>query len=142
MRPLRNIIQYDEDTGFTFVETLVTMIIMVLVSTSILVLVTIGWKSSIKIRKSIVVTHESIIKDEFLRKWGQDIHLMPWESMSSYLANNLETIINNDYFKDKIRSVKYLYDSDKIIVGMQIEYYLSDGTIQKTSFLFGSRTVM
>jgi prepilin-type N-terminal cleavage/methylation domain-containing protein len=128
------------DSGFTLMETLVSIAIVLIISGCVITAVSLSYRIIIKAKNTSETAATILQIDHFIREQANDFHIPYWENAAGRTA----------FFKDSLWQSKYgqyIYQIHTIISpqgftrGISASYSVN-GTISQTSALFPSIPVL
>lgn len=124
------------DSGFTLIETLVTMTLMIMIGAAFVLVFSTASKSIQRYRTGLFLTSEKLIKDDFVRTWAESVSCAYYLPSEPAIQEQASALKKHPYFEGKTVKFEYLKDRKKRIRGIEISYRLSNGSIQTSAALF------
>ena len=126
--------------GFTIIESLVAIAITTVMAGVIVIIVTSSFKGASNAVASIDNARVVLSIDRQIRENAATLYVPYWASME-IAANDFADQLWQSNIGKHIESVKLIYDSEKIIRGIEVRYLVDNKTFTTTA-LFSSRALM
>ncbi|QQO10745.1 PulJ/GspJ family protein [Breznakiella homolactica] len=128
------ILQTDRDGGFTLMETLISIAVMLIISGCVIFAFTAAMKASAKSAAAANAAREIIRVDRFIRNQAEELHIPYWAYSSPYIAEFKNSLWRSEAGK-YITVVESMYTSAGLPCGVKVTYEIGGRTMQ-TSALF------
>jgi len=122
------------------IECLVAIAITMVMAGAMVLMVSSSFRGVNNIGISINNTQELLYVDRQIRERAADLYVPYWASME-IAANNFADQLWASNIGKHIESVKLIYNSDKIIRGIEVRYSIENNTFT-TIALFSSRSLL
>ena len=124
---------FNSSAGFTMIESLVAIAVTTVMAGVIVTIVSSSFKGASSIAASLDNTRELLYIDRQIRESSAALYVPYWASME-IAANNFADQLWQSNIGKHIESVKLIYDSEKIIRGIEARYIVGNKTFTTKAF--------
>ncbi len=128
--------------GFTLIETVISMFISLILSSTLCFLFISLYKNITKIKYEVSDIKERLVKDKYIRKWAEQIDIPYCCNPDKDLTYQTDTLLNHPYFKNSIDKIDFLIDDMFYKRGISVTYVLSNNEKQTTIAQFKSYSLV
>ncbi len=128
----------NNNSGFSLIETIISMFISLLISTSLCLFFTNLFRNFTRVYNEMNFTKEKLIKDKYIRNWTESIEIPYWDNPDEYLNFTINQLKQDDLFNAEVKEIKVLKDTDNYKCGISVTYSLSNSEEQTSVVQFNS----
>ncbi len=132
----------NSESGFSMIETLISMFISLLISAAICLVFVSLYRNIGKVNNEISISREKLVKDKYIREWADTIELPYWDTSNAYLNSKIDELKKHDFFNKSIKNIEYLKDDLKCKRGIIVTYTLTNGEEQISIAQFKSYSLV
>lgn len=132
----------NSESGFSMIETLISMFISLLISAAICLVFVSLYRNIGKVNNEISIFREKLVKDKYIREWADTIEIPYWDTSNAYLNSKIDELKKHDFFNKSIKNIEYLKDDLKCKRGIIVTYTLTNGEEQISIAQFKSYSLV
>jgi len=132
----------NSESGFSMIETLISMFISLLISAAICLVFVSLYRNIGKVNNEISISREKLVKDKYIRDWADTIEIPYWDTSNAYLNSKIDELKKHDFFNKSIKNIEYLKDDLKCKRGIIVTYTLTNGEEQISIAQFKSYSLV
>ncbi len=132
----------NSESGFSMIETLISMFISLLISAAICLVFVSLYRNIGKVNNEISISREKLVKDKYIREWADTIEIPYWDTSNAYLNSKIDELKKHDFFNKSIKNIEYLKDDLKCKRGIIVTYTLTNGEEQISIAQFKSYSLV